>query len=579
MSQTETTLRNLIYHPLLSCAAATPVAEAARRMIEAQRSSILVEDQGKIVGIWTERDALTVDFSAPEPDQSPVSLSMSSPVKTIHIDTCIGEAASQFRRENVRHFLVIGESGEPKGVVSQSDVVINQGVEYYLSLRDVKSVFSRKLLILPSTTPAPFGIREMRRGNFDAIVVKGPEGGHGIFSERDVLRLIGASPPVCTIGELATFPLISIPASSSLYQARKQFSENNIRHLGVSDDDGKLLGLISFADILANIESQYIRELEEALKERDERLAISTGHLRLAAKVFESTFEAIFVTNADQFIESVNPAFTLITGYQAHEAIGQKPSILASGRHDSTFYEKMHNALALDGHWQGEIWNRRKDGEIYVEWITINVVKNDAGAVINYVAIFSDITQRKAAEERMSFLAQHDALTGLPNRVLLEDRLLHAISHAQRNDKKLAVVFLDLVDFKKVNDSVGHHAGDQLLQIVAQKLSACVRAEDTVARLGGDEFVVLLEEVGAEDNITLIVTKILAFLSEPVMLEGREVSIGSSIGISLYPDDGQEVDALIRHADAAMYQAKMQGDNTFCFYAAQVEPGSHGSRA
>jgi len=568
MTHTETTLRNIIYHSLLSCATATPVAEAARRMVEAQRSSILVVDQGKIVGIWTERDALTVDFSAPELGQSPISLSMSSPVRTIHIDTCIGDAATRFRRENVRHFLVIDDLGESKGILSQSDLVINQGVEYYLSLRDVKSVFSRKLLILPSTILAPQAILEMQQGNYDAIVVEGMEGGYGILSERDVLRLIGAGRPVGTIGELATFPLVSIPVSSSLYQARKQFSENKIRHLGVSDDDGKLLGLISFADILANIESEYIRELGEALKERDERLAISTKHLRLAAKVFESTFEAIFVTNTDQLIESVNPAFTMITGYQAHEVIGKKPSILASGRHDGAFYESIYKALALVGHWQGEIWNRRRDGEIYAEWITINVVKNDAGEVSNYVAVFSDITHRKAAEERMSFLAQHDALTSLPNRVLLEDRLVRALAHAQRNNKKLAVIFLDLVDFKKVNDTVGHHAGDQLLQIVAQKLSACVRAEDTVARLGGDEFVVLLEEISAEDNVTLIVTKILDSLSRPVKLEGREVGVGSSIGISLYPDDGQEADDLMRHADAAMYKAKMQGENTFCFYAA-----------
>lgn len=578
MTQTEITLRKIICHSLLSCTVATPVAEAARRMVEAQCSSILVEDKGKIVGIWTEHDALAVDLSVRESGQLPISLSMSSPVKTIHIDTRIGEAALRFRRENVRHFLVIDDSGEPKGIVSQSDVVINQGVEYYIALRDVKSVFSRKLLILPSTMLSAQAIQEMQQGNFDAIVVEGPEGGHGILTERDVVRLIGSGRPAVTVGELATFPLISIPASSSLYQARKQFVENNIRHLGVSDDDGKLLGLISFADILTNIESEYIRELEEALKERDERLAISTKHLRLAAKVFESTFEAIFVTDADQLIESVNPAFTMITGYQAHQVIGKKASILASGRHDGVFYESMYKALALTGHWQGEIWNRRSDGEIYVEWININVVKDDAGIISNYVAVFSDITHRKAEEERLSFLAQHDALTSLPNRLLLEDRLLHAISHAQRNNKKLAVIFLDLVDFKKVNDSVGHHAGDQLLQIVAQKLSACVRAEDTVARLGGDEFVVLLEEISAEDNISLIVTKILDTVSRPVILEGRQVSVGSSIGISVYPDDGQEADDLMRNADAAMYKAKMQGGNTFLFYATRVKSESHGSR-
>lgn len=536
-----------------------------------QCSSILVEGEGQIVGIWTERDALAIDLSTPGSGQVPISRSMSSPVKTIHIDTSLGDAALQFRRDNVRHFLVLDEAGEPKGIVSQTDVVINQGIEYYIALRDVKSVFRRKLLILPGSMPASKAILEMGQGGFDAVVVAALDGGQGIFTERDAVRLIGSDRPPVSIGELATFPLLTIPQSSSLYQARKHFIEKNIRHLGVSDDAGELLGLISFTDILANIESEYIRELEEALKDRNERLEISGKHLRLAAKVFESTYEGIFVTNAQQIIESVNPAFSTITGYEAREVIGRKPSILSSGRHDKAFFESMYQALAQAGHWQGEIWNRRRDGEIYAQWITVNAVRNDTGEVTNYVAVFSDITHRKVVEEKLNFLAQHDALTRLPNRVLLEDRLLRAISRARRSSKKLAVIFLDLVDFKKVNDSVGHHAGDLLLQIVAQKLSSCVRAEDTVARLGGDEFVVLLEEISPGQDISVIVEKILHSLSQPAMVDGRQVSVGSSIGIGLYPQDGQNAGDLIRNADAAMYRAKLQGVNTFCFHS---EPGT-----
>lgn len=540
-------------------------------MAEMQCSSILVEDEGQFVGIWTERDALAIDLSTPGSGLAPISRSMSSPVKTIHIDTSLGDAALQFRRDNVRHFLVFDETGEPKGIVSQTDVVINQGVEYYIALRDVKSVFRRKLLILPGGMLASKAILEMGQGGFDAVVVAAPDGGQGIFTERDAVRLIGSGRSPVTIGELATFPLVTISQSSSLYQARKHFIEKNIRHLGVSDDAGELLGLISFTDILANIESEYIRELEEALKDRNERLELSSKHLRLAAKVFESTYEGIFVTNAEQIIESVNPAFSTITGYEAHQVIGRKPSILSSGRHDKAFFESMYKALARVGHWQGEIWNRRRDGELYAQWITVNAVKNDAGEVSNYVAVFSDITHRKVVEEKLNFLAQHDALTRLPNRVLLEDRLLRAISRARRSSKRLAVIFLDLVDFKKVNDSVGHHAGDLLLQIVAQKLSSCVRAEDTVARLGGDEFVVLLEEISTNLNISLVVEKILHSLSQPAMVDGRQVSVGSSIGIGLYPQDGQDAGDLIRNADAAMYRAKLQGVNTFCFHS---EPGT-----
>ena len=563
MPQAEPTLRRILQQKLLSCAPTTPVAEAARRMAEAHCSSILIEDQGRVVGIWTERDALNVSPADEMCCQVPIGKFMSSPVKTLHVDTRLGEAALRFREENLRHFLVVDDGGQQLGIVSQTDIVFNQGIEYFISLREVKSVFTRKLLLVPAAMPAELAMREMRQSGFDALIVERSGGEKGILTERDVVRLISGGDLSLPVGGAATFPLISIAAKASLFQARKHFIEHDIRHLGVSGDDGELLGLITFSDILANIELEYVRQLKETLREREEILAISHKQLRLAARAFESTFEGILVTDADHVIESVNPAFTMITGYRAHEVIGKRPSLLASGRHDRAFYDAMYDALGKTGHWQGEVWNRRSDGQVYVEWLTINVVKNDAGKVSNYVAVFSDITNRKAAEERMSFLAQHDALTSLPNRVLLGDRLARAIAHAQRNKLRLAVVFLDLDDFKLVNDSIGHHAGDRVLQVVAQRLISCVRSEDTVARLGGDEFVVVIEELGKDTDVSEIAAKILDAMAQPFHLESRSLNVRCSIGISLYPDAGATPEELIRHADAAMYQAKGKGANTF----------------
>ena len=561
MPQTEPVLRNIVQQQLLRCSPATPVAEAARRMVEARCSSILIEDEGRITGIWTEHDALALGAGDPGDYQRPIGAVMSAPVKSLSADTTLGAAALRFREENVRHFLVVDDGSRQLGIISQSDVVANQGMEYYISLREVRSVFSRRLLIIPGTLSAAAAIGEMRLGGFDAIVVEDSSGEYGILTERDVLRLIGNGQPDRAVAGIATFPLIRIPASASLYQARKQFVAHSIRHLGVSGADGELLGLITFADILANIELDYVRQLKETLHEREELLAQSNRKLRLAARAFDSTFEGILVTNAEQTIESVNPAFSMITGYRADEVIGRKPSILASGRHDADFYAAMHSALKLDGHWQGEVWNRRRTGELYVEWLTINVVKDDQGKVSNYVAVFSDITSRKAAEERMSFLAQHDALTGLPNRILLSDRLLRAMAHAQRNNRKLALIFLDLDDFKLVNDNIGHHAGDQVLQVVAQRLLGCVRLEDTVARLGGDEFVVVIEELSDEAHAREIAAKFLAALAQPFPVDGHDISVHVSIGISFYPDHGNSAEVLLRRADAAMYQAKAQGSD------------------
>lgn len=571
MIQPEITVRKILRSNLLTCPPDTPISEVAQQMIMHQCSSILIEQDGQVIGIWTEQDALSVDFSDAGIFHRPISLVMSSPVKTIDIDTRIGFAALRFREEKIRHLLVLDQSGEHKGIVSQTDVVVYHGLDYYLTLREVKSVFDKMIIKFPSGTPAHKAIHEMQRKRLSAIIIENPDNEYGILTERDVVRLISDGKTLSTVGEFASFPLITVPTNSSLYQARKLFLDRNIRHLGVMDDNGRLVGMLAFSDILANIESEYIRQLQESFNEREEILAISNRHLRLAATAFHSTFEAIMVTDADNKIESVNPAFSMMTGFQAHEVIGKSPSILSSGRHGSGFYQTMHDQLATTGHWQGEVWNKRRNGEIFVEWLNINAVTNSVGEICNYVAVFSDITNRKAAEERMRFLAHHDALTSLPNRALLTDRLVQGIAHAQRHDKKLAVIFLDLVGFKKINDTLGHHAGDQILQIVAQRLSSCVRASDTVARLGGDEFVILIEEISCQEDVIMVAEKIIACLAQPMTVEGQEVRTSNSIGISLYPDHGTQPDLLLKNADTAMYHAKANGSNSFHIFDPELE--------
>ena len=292
--------------------------------------------------------------------------------------------------------------------------------------------------------------------------------------------------------------------------------------------------------------------------------------LRQTAKVFESTMEGIVITNPDAEIIAVNPAFTEITGYSEAEALGKNPRIRQSGRHDRSFYQAMWASLLETGSWHGEIWNRRKTGETYPEWLTINTVRDESGKIANYVAVFTDISQMKRSEAELSHLAHHDPLTELPNRLLLDARLEYAIQHAQREGTSLAVLFLDLDRFKTVNDSLGHPVGDQLLRSVAALLSASVRGEDTVARLGGDEFVIVLEGVGDASDASEMAKKILNALSQRYDLNGQDVFIGASIGISTYPADGRDGTTLLKNADAAMYLAKEEGRNTFRFYSNEL---------
>ena len=294
---------------------------------------------------------------------------------------------------------------------------------------------------------------------------------------------------------------------------------------------------------------------------------------RIASDVFEHALEAILVAGRDGRIIKVNPAFTSTTGYTAEEAIGRNPSMLRSGRQDAAFYRRFWHALNTRGQWQGEIWNRRKNGEIYPEWLNIIAVLDEQGLVEHYVAIFSDITERKRQEALITYQAHHDALTGLPNRTLFQDRVDQALAIARRHDRQdAAIMFLDLDRFKQVNDSFGHDVGDLVLREVARRLRAAVRESDTVARLGGDEFIVLLPELAGADGAAAVADKILEATREPCRIAGHELFITTSIGIALYPRDGADVDALMRAADAAMYQVKAGGRAGYSMYDGRGAP-------
>ncbi len=285
--------------------------------------------------------------------------------------------------------------------------------------------------------------------------------------------------------------------------------------------------------------------------------------LLLAGQVFDSSIEGISITDADGVIRMINPAFSHITGYSAEEAIGHKPSILKSDRHESEFYETMWGELLEKGRWQGEIWNRRKSGEVYPEWLTITAIKDERGEVFNYVAVFHDMSEIRSYEEQLHFQAYHDALTGLPNRTLMLDRLQVAVSHSQRSAERVAVLVVDLDNFKHINDSFGHTIGDVMLQQVGERIKKCVAEDVTVARLGGDDFAVLFEELVDEKEAVLLAEKVIEAFSAPFNLAVYESFITVSVGVTFFPEDGKEPDTLLKNAELAMYRAKEEGKNKY----------------
>jgi diguanylate cyclase (GGDEF)-like protein/PAS domain S-box-containing protein len=311
---------------------------------------------------------------------------------------------------------------------------------------------------------------------------------------------------------------------------------------------------------LASIASRICVALETAMDQEQ---------LRLLGTALSSAGNGVFITDQLGYIKWINSAFTRLTGYGAEEALGRKPSILASGKQDAAYYQHLWNTILQGNIWSSETEERRKDGTLFTVQQTITPIRDEEGKITHYISILEDITAQKETAARIQHMAHYDALTALPNRSLFYDRLRQVLVQAKRNAQMSGLMFIDLDRFKQVNDTLGHHIGDLLLQGVAQRIKDCVRESDTVARLAGDEFTVLLPHVEKREDAAAVAGKIVAALAEPFLLDGHDVRSGGSIGIAIYPADAGSDEALLQCADTAMYAAKQQGRNTYCFYQQQ----------
>ncbi len=371
------------------------------------------------------------------------------------------------------------------------------------------------------------------------------------------------------LGKLLEELIIPPPMRSQVIQGIERWLQEGVpvpaSELELLRKDGSLAPVYSSHVMLSNergLQELYCLDVDLSERKRAEQ------ELRLAAQVFENSREAIMITDAQTHILSVNRAFSDLTGYAAAEVVGHTPRLLASGRHDRDFYQQLWQALVATGHWQGEIWNRRRNGEIYPQWLSISAVCDSQRQLTHYVGIFSDLSERKASAERIEFLAHHDALTALPDRLLLHDRLARALSLAEHNRSSVALLILDLDRFKLVNDSLGHELGDQLLQMVASRLRQRLRETDTISRQGGDEFLILLPDAGQEGASRVARDLLECLNGQSWRVADHSLGVTASIGISLYPDTGQDRDTLLRQAGTALTYAKNGGGNAYRFFAA-----------
>jgi diguanylate cyclase (GGDEF)-like protein/PAS domain S-box-containing protein len=569
------TVAQVLQKNLICCEPQHSIQQAASLMRQHNISCILVKKNELILGIWTESDCKKLDLSDPAVLRQPVSLVMSCPVLSVSEHCSTSDAAALMKQKAVRRLLVTDSAHQAIGIVTQTDLIHQQPLEHYLVLRDISSILVELPLLLQAELTVAQAAILMQQTQRDAAIVQFDcESKHsveyGIVTERDLVHFVAAELTLCTLAEVATRPLLTLPLHSSLLQAVRLLREQGFRHLGVTDSYGKPVGLLSHNHILLNMEHLYISELKAALQARDKALRSSESSLRLAYKVIEASHDAVMITDARGIIQSVNPSFCKLTGYSMNEAVGQTPNLLSSGQHDESFYQQMWQRLQQQGYWQGEIWNRRKNGEIYPEWLSISAVRDENGAINQYAAIFSDITERKKREQKIHELAYFDELTGLANRRLFQDRLEQALANAKRHNHQLAVLFLDLDLFKRINDTLGHQAGDEALRQVAKRLQKASRAGESVARLGGDEFTMLVPECDGVHDIEKLAQRIVAQFDLPFQIQQNELVLTTSLGISIYPQHGADAGELLKFADAAMYQAKESGRNKYSIYTRSV---------
>ena len=454
--------------------------------------------------------------------------------------------------------------------------VVSEANEVILQTRDCHTLIQETVGILHQVGGFPLAWVYANTDELPALVVIGehPELATNITSSlRAGTVLTSGEDDDVDAGRCNFFASLA-DCDKTLALSPKGFEMHGLAHLPLRVN-GKLAGgicIVGLAEDLADVEEQnLLASLAENLShaidaiEQERARQMAERKLELASHVFENSAEGVMITDRDNKILMVNRRFSEITGYTAEEVAGNTPNILNSGQQDKSFYSNMWRSLTNRGEWHGEIRNRRKDGEVIVEWMNISAVKNDAGEIINYVAVFSEITVHKTIKKRMQFLAHYDALTSLPNRILFSDRFEQAIIAARRKKRSMALMLIDLDRFDQINKAAGHSAGDMLLQEVAARLLASVDAGNCVARLGGDEFAIVLSDMDSPEQATAAAIRVQQELSRALYVQSAEMYITASIGISVFPRDGDDAEALTKSADTAMYLAAEAGGNTYRF--------------
>lgn len=576
------TIASIMDTDVLAMPAYTRVADAATLMHSQRRSCAIVIEGLKPVGIITERDM--VGLYQRQLGNSVVAEIMSSPVATVRPEQLVIDAVQIMQTGGIRHLAVVDVRGDMLAVVSEHDVVkhneghyvdlLNKIIEEQLTDLQQKQAKIDELTYQTALLASEQKLYDKQRtfdtvveNALDAFVLMDSQGmivGWNKLAEKTFgwNKAEAMGKPLHTLIIPPAYRDQHLRGMGRFLASGEHLILNKRIEINALDRQGREfpieLSVTPIKSMEGHLFASFIRDISERKRIEEE--------MSVASLIYMNSSEAMMVTDADGAILNVNPAFTALTGYRLEEIAGKNSSILSSDRHDQEFFRTMWHKLNTVGIWQGEVWNRRKNREIYAEWLTINTIYKKDGTPYRRVALFSDITEKKQSEELIWTQANFDALTGLPNRRMFQDRLEFEIKKSRRAGLSMALMYIDLDRFKEVNDILGHHVGDLLLKDTALRLRSCVRETDTVARLGGDEFTVILSELDDPAGTARIAQQILDKLTERFQLQNESIYISASIGITLYPDDAGNIEDLRKNADQAMYAAKQQGRNRFSFF-------------
>ncbi|MDZ7747556.1 MAG: diguanylate cyclase [Halofilum sp. (in: g-proteobacteria)] len=537
---------------LLSCTPETSIAEAARRMYTSRRSAILVRADTAVMGIWTDQDALAQSLAGTDPGKTPVTRVMSSPVATISSQVSVAEATTQFKQQGVQHYVVVDDHDEPCGFVSRRDLVIAHGVEWFMRLHSVRDALNGAVPVAGPGLRASEAMRKMHGEGMDALVVRAPDGTIAALTNRDIIAYLGSGVADLPAYRLARSPLPMIDQDDSLFRARNMLVDQGVRHLGVTDAVGTLVGLIGSREILMTIDRGYVDDLELALEQRDDALRTSADRYRA---LVERSPDAIAVHH-DQRILFINPAGARLLGAQAPgHVMGRSIADFLIETHDlspeerSAFLERETGSAPRE-----EKLLRLDQREIDVEMSTLPITFADRRA---WQIVMRDITRRKELERELRVMATTDQLTGICNRPHFDEHLQQAIREVDRYDGSLCVIMFDLDYFKEINDALGHDSGDEVLQLVVQRVRDKLRDTDVFARWGGEEFMVLapgIDRAGGErlaDKLAAAVRTVEA---------GQRGPVTASFSVAMYRR-GEQARRLLKRLDNALYAAKRGGRN------------------